>query len=311
MEFDPRQLTNLLAIARLGSFSRAAAEQKISQPALSNSIKQLEKRVGARVLERGRNGAVLTDVGRSLARHARTIQIEMSRAAAEASLHAQRVSGPLVIGVTPVAVARLVPRALARLKREFPRMAVVVHDTVFREAMAGLLDGTIDVMVGPVGVYPKVEGIEEERLVVDPLSIVVRGKHPLSKHRSLSLKRLADADWVLPSDQSAFHRQIEALFITTGLAWPDACITTNSMVAMKSIVMHSDYVTIMPRQLVSLERSKRWLHCIGLSESGRSRALGLSWARDRELSPMAVRFAQLIREVARSDPDLARNGSGR
>jgi len=75
--------------------------------------------------------------------------------------------------------------------------------------------------------------------------------------------------------------------------------------------MHTDYVTIMPRQLVSLERSKRLLHCIGLSEWGSSRALGLSWARDRELSPLAARFAQLIREVARSDPELARNGSGR
>jgi len=311
MEFDLRQLTNLLAIARFGSFSRAAAEQKTSQPALSNSIKQLERRLGARVLHRGRNGATLTEVGKSLARHARAIRIEMTRAASEASLHAQRISGPLVIGVTPVAVARLVPRTLTRLKREFPSMAVVVHDTVFREAMAGLLDGTIDVMVGPVGVYPKVEGVEEERLVVDPLSIIVRGKHPLTRHRSMSLKNLAGADWVLPSDQSAFHRQIEALFITAGMGWPDACITTNSIVAMKSIVMHTDYVTIMPRQLVSLERSKLLLHCIGLNESGRSRALGLSWARDRELSPIAARFAQLIREVARSDPELARNGSGR
>jgi LysR family pca operon transcriptional activator len=299
MDLDPRQLANLLAVAKFGSFSRAASERGLSQPALSNSIRQLERRIGARVLDRGRNGAKLTEVGDTLLRHAQTIEVEMARAVEEVQHQVKRIGGPLLIGVTPVAVAHLVPRALERLKQDFPRMSVVVHETVFREAMDALLKGTLDIMVGPVGVYPKVEGIEEERLVIDPFSIIVRTGHPLSRRRSMSLQGLRDADWVLPSDQSAFHRQIEAIFIAAGLGWPDACIATNSMVAIKSIVAHTDYVAIMPRQLVALERANGWLHCIDLNESGRQRALGLSWVRDRQLSPIATQFATRLREIAR------------
>jgi LysR family transcriptional regulator, nitrogen assimilation regulatory protein len=65
MELEIKPLLNLLAIARLGSFSRAAKARGMSQPALSNSIRQLEGRVGTQLLARGRHGATLTDIGRT------------------------------------------------------------------------------------------------------------------------------------------------------------------------------------------------------------------------------------------------------
>ena len=70
MKLEPRQLQHLATIAHHGSFSRAAAAMSISQPALSSSMAQLEKSVGDRVLDRGRHGAKLTDLGRTLVRHA-------------------------------------------------------------------------------------------------------------------------------------------------------------------------------------------------------------------------------------------------
>jgi DNA-binding transcriptional LysR family regulator len=164
--------------------------------------------------------------------------------------------------------------------------------------MPALLKGQIDLMVGPVGVYAKVDGVEEERLTTDPFAVIVRSGHPLRRRRSISLRELADAAWVLPNDQSAFHHQLEALFIVAGVAWPTNAIVTNSMVALKSMVVHGDGVTIIPRQLVALEREAGLLHCIDLIEAGAARALGLSWARDRKLSPLAQRFAEIIRACA-------------
>ena len=73
MEPDYRQLMYLLAIAECGSFSRAAAKLRMSQPALSNSIAALERALGVRVLDRTRNGATLTDFGRLLANHAEAL----------------------------------------------------------------------------------------------------------------------------------------------------------------------------------------------------------------------------------------------
>lgn len=254
MEPDYRQLMYLLAIAECGSFSRAAAKLRMSQPALSNSVATLERRLDAKLLTRGRSGAALTDTGHVLVRHARILQTQMGRAMEEIALLQRASFGPLVIGVTPVASASLVPRALAGIRKEMPALAVRIHETVFKDGMEALLNGAFDLMVGPIGVYPPVDGIEEQRLTVDPFTIVVRRGHFLSKRRAVSLRQLADVQWVLPSDHSAFHKQLEALFVVAGLGWPRNAVATNSMTAIKSIAMHSDCVALMPKQLVELER---------------------------------------------------------
>lgn len=301
MALEPKQLMHLSMIADHGSFSRAAAALNISQPALSNSMAQLERSVGARVLERGRQGAKLTDVGAALVRHARALQSQLAHAAEEAHLKALGGEGPLKIGVTPVTAANLVPQALGRLHRETPNISVSILEGVLDEAMTALHSGEVDIVVGPVAVYPASQDLVEETLVNDPLGIVMRAQHPLAKRRSLSLRNLRDVSWALPSERSAFRRQLEALFITAGVQWPTLCLTTNSMTALKSIVMSSDAVTIMPSRLLALECKARRLVCISLRDTGNERTLGMTWLRRRGLSPLAERFVAILRAVAQEE----------
>ena len=74
MAIDPRQLANLLAVAKHGSFNRAAAALGLSQPALSNSIRQLERRLGVSVLDRTSSGSTLNEFGNILIRQAQTVE---------------------------------------------------------------------------------------------------------------------------------------------------------------------------------------------------------------------------------------------
>lgn len=300
MDLDFRQLKYLLTIAREGSFSRAAVALQMSQPALSTSISQLERKLGTSILTRGRHGARLTPAGELLARNAEIIEVQMRRAGEELRHHSLSAEGPLVIGITPVAGAELVPKALAQLRRKIPNAAVSVLEMVFSEAVPALLAGRIDLMVGPVGVYPAVPGVADEPLATDPFSIVVGAGHPLSSRRRLSLRQIGQVHWVLPNDQSAFHRQIESLFVVAGLGWPTPATLTNSMSAIKSIVMYGDGLSIMPRQLVAIERRAGLLKCIKLAEAGATRSLGLSRAAERKLSPLAETFAHIVRACARN-----------
>jgi DNA-binding transcriptional LysR family regulator len=292
---------HLSIIADHGSFSRAAAAVNMSQPALSSSIAQLERTIGARVLERGRQGAKLTEIGSVLVRHARALQSQLAHAAEEANLKKLGGDGPLKIGVTPVTAATLVPQALGRLHRENPNISVSILEGVLDEAMTALHDGEVEIVVGPIAVYPASRDLVEEPLVNDPLGIVMRAQHPLARRRSLSLKSLREVSWALPSERSAFRRQLEALFVTAGVQWPTLCLTTNSMTALKAIVMNSDAITIMPRRLIPLETKTRRLTCVPLRDTGRERTLGITWSRRRGLSPIAQRFVSLLREVAKSD----------
>jgi molybdate transport repressor ModE-like protein len=86
MEIDPRHLRLLRSIAEHGSFTRAAATRRISQPAMSAGIALLEKQLGVRVVERGRHGAQLNEFGHLLLRHARGLDALLEQAKAEVDL---------------------------------------------------------------------------------------------------------------------------------------------------------------------------------------------------------------------------------
>jgi len=298
MQLEPRQLKHLSVIAECGSFSRAAAVMHVSQPALSNSIAQLEKILGGRVLDRGRNGARLTDLGSTLVRHARAVERQLWQAAEEVRLKKLGGSGPLAVAVTPVTAATLVPEALGRLTREAPHVAATIFEGIFSENLAALRAGEVDLMVGPIGVYPSSSEVIEEVLADDPFGLVMGSHHPLGRRRSICLRQLGDAEWTLPSEHSAFRRQLEALFLSAGVQWPAFYVATNSMTAIKAIVLHSRCVTIMPKRLIKLERKAGLLRCVELTDSGARRTLGVSWIRDRGLSPVAQRFVTFLREVA-------------
>jgi len=193
-----------------------------------------------------------------------------------------------------------VPQALGRLHRETPNISVSVLEGL-DEAMTALHDGEVEIVVGPIAVFPASRELIEEPLVSDPLGVVMRARNPLARRRSLSLRDLRDVSWALPSERSAFRRQLEALFVTSGVQWPTLCLTTNSMTALKAIVAHSDAITIMPRRLITLEMKTRRLASVPLRDTGRERTLGMTWLRRRSLSPIAERFVAVLRAVARED----------
>jgi DNA-binding transcriptional LysR family regulator len=301
MKLEPKQLSHLAVIAACGSFSRAAVRLNISQPALSTSIAQLERTVADRVLDRGRHGATLTELGHALVRHSQAVDSQLSMAAEEIRLRKMGGYGPLVIGVTPISAASLVPEALGRLKQAIPRLSVSVIEGVFDEGRSLLHAGEIDLFVGPVGIFPGSDEIVEHPLATDPLDVIMRPQHPMASGASISLRKLRNADWVLPSEGGAFQRQLEALFISAGVQWPTFYIRTNSMTSLKAITMQSDCVTIIPRRLIQLESRAGRLAAVKLKDRGSRRNLGLSWIRHRGLSPIAERFAECLREVARME----------
>lgn len=295
-DWDIRQLLNLLAIARTGSFSRASQGRGISQPGLSASIAQLESAIGRRVLDRGRNGATLTAAGAALARHAEIIETQLLQASAEIELQGGGLDGPLNLAVTPVTAVAIVPEAIGRLQRERPDVAVTIWETVHAQAMEGLATGAVDLCIGPLGVYPTPANCQEIRLTDDRFCIVMRPDHPLSKRRAVWLRELDGVQWVLPSDLSAYRRQVEALFLTAARPWPARAAFTNSLIAMKGIVRHSQCLAIMPEQVVRQDIEQNLLKSIKLRDAGNTRQVGVIHRSDRPLGPLAVRFTGILQE---------------
>lgn len=299
MRLDPRRLLDLLAIARHGSFSGAAEAINVSQPGLSQSIAQLEHGLGdIRLLERDRRGARLNAFGKSLAFHAQALESLLDRAMEETRLRSLGIEGVLAIGITPVTAAGLVPRALEVLLRVSPNVQVLITEDIDDKILSMLRSRELDLIVSRLGVSADYPDIETEPLVFADWSLITRAQHPLANLSSVSIKDLANAQWVLPAGGSAFRRHMESVFAMAGISWPQRAISTNSILAIKSIVMNTDCVTIMAPQLVEVECEVGRLIAIELSDLAPQRPVGLMWRAKEEMSPIAVRFAQEVRRLA-------------
>jgi DNA-binding transcriptional LysR family regulator len=292
---DPKKLIDLLAIAEHGSYTHAAVARGVSQPALSNSVALLERAIGVRVLERNRRGAELTDFGRLLTSHAAALHSVLARASEEVELKKLGMEGSLAIGASPVACVDIVPDAISRLKKTTPNIAIRIDERPDDELIKALRFGEIDFMIGPTGLTADPPDIQREVLLEDGFQIIMRRKHRLARCKSMALSELRGVHWVMPNAQSTIWRQIEALFAAENEPWPVNCITTNSITALKSLVMRGDFVSIASGKLLKPERDAGHLVCIALRNSNFVREICIRQRRGAMLTPIAQRFLAIIR----------------
>ena len=298
MDIDPRHLRILRAIAEQGSFTRAAAAQRISQPALSAGIAQLERKLGVRVLERGRHGARLNEFGQLLIRHARGIDALLDQAKAEIDLKRLGYAGPLLIGGTPVTLIELVPAAIEQLARGPRRLSITVMEGVDAVLLEKLRAGEIDVMLSGVGHASPPADVLQEPLLELRFDAVVNAKHPLAGRKVMSLRELADEQWALPTPGSVFRRHLEGMFVAAAAPFPESCWACDSLLALKALVTRASCVSILPRHAVALEVRAGALRSIRLRDAASMRQIGITTLRTRAPSPLAEHFLAALRRVA-------------
>src|SRR5689334_19313717 len=122
-----RQLEYLVAVAKTLNFREAAKACHVSQPALSAQIARLEEILQVTLFERDRRHVFLTAVGKEVADRAVQLLAELDDLASAATAHAQPLSGVLRLGVIPTVAPYMMPRALPRLVREFPRLEILLR----------------------------------------------------------------------------------------------------------------------------------------------------------------------------------------
>jgi DNA-binding transcriptional LysR family regulator len=298
MPLDPKRLLELLSVAETGSFTKAAAARRVSQPALSNSIALLEKTLGVRVLERSRSGAALTDYGRLLVTHAQALSSLLARADDDVRLKKQGLEGLLTVGASPLACVALVPHAVAQVERASPNIRVEIYERPDDQLMHGLRTGAFDVTVSPAGAASDPPDVAGEVLMNDVSVVMMRRRHPLARQRNITLTDLRDARWVFPSAHTAMWRHIETLFAADNVPWPANYVTTNSFLALRSLVLRTDSVTMSSPNLMKLELAAGELVGIPLRKPHFVREIVLRTRRNAALSPLAERFVAALRAEA-------------
>jgi len=139
-----RQLQYLKLLAEHGSFSRAAEVAHVTQPTLSAGVQELEKVLGAPVVDRGRSGVILTPVGEEAVRRARDVLARAEDLVQAARSAGQPLSGRFRLGVIPTVAPFLLPRALPALRQRFPALRLYLREDQTAKLIAALKAGSLD-----------------------------------------------------------------------------------------------------------------------------------------------------------------------
>jgi DNA-binding transcriptional LysR family regulator len=242
---DPRRLMTFRAVVQAGSFSAAARELALTQPAVSQQVAALERELGERLLHRGPGGPTLTEAGALALEHADALAARLALADTQlAELGSD--AAPVRIGGFPSALATLVPAAIARLG---PRRVEAVEGTM-DELAAGVADGRLHVALAfqdaatPPREHP---GLRRHDLLDEPFVPVVGPGHRLAKRRTIRLRDLADDPWTMPSTTGILHRAC----VAAGFE-PDVRFITRDVLAIHALIAADLAVTLSSRLIAGL-----------------------------------------------------------
>lgn len=195
MSFQLRQVGAFLAVAKHLHFGRAAAQLNISQPALSQQIRLLERDVGTPLFIRTSRMVELTPAGRALAETAPLVILEADRAQRRVEQAAEGRSGLLVIGSVNTALASVTPRIMRAVRAQAPHLRLELYHMDTAAQLTALADRRID--IGVVREAAATRVLDNERLVSEPLVAVLPEGHPLAAAETVAVRSLADEPFVL------------------------------------------------------------------------------------------------------------------
>lgn len=287
-----RRIRYFMAVAEHSSFTKAAAALHVSQPALSQLVRQLEESLNAQLFDRTGKTTRLTDVGEAYLQYVRRASQELQEATRVIHDVNDLSRGSLRIAVTPTFTTYLIGPLVEAFHSRYPQITLSVQE-ISQERMEDLLQvGELDVGIafGDVN-CPDIEAIP---LLNETLALVVSTRHPLAKEKSVGLQTLNTESLVLLSKEFATREQIDSHCRKHGIH-PKVMMEANALGAVIEIVRRTLLSTLLP---VKTALAQEGLVAITLEPERLQRTVVLMRRMDAYQSVAARVFAELAVEVS-------------
>lgn len=299
-----RQLRYLIAVVEHGSFSRAAEAVHLTQPALSRSIQALEAEVGAAVLERNRGAIEPTDVGRLLLTHARQLDSATRDLERDIALTQGLELGELRIGVGPYGGSALVGPAIGQLNRAHPGLRLKTVLAPWQELPDRARARDVDLIVVELSQVQQMDDFSVQGLTEHAMAAVCQAQHPLTRLKALTPADLFSYPLAGPSLTPSLTRELLDLIPAGQRAAQHKrgllAVQCDLSGMLKDVLRHSDAVSLMPAFMVAPEVATGQLVCLPGLELGLRVRFGCAWLKARTLSPVTMRFMELLAAHDRS-----------
>jgi len=296
MDVTLAHLRTLQAVVRHGSFSRAAEDLHLSQPAVSLHIRQLEERAGHRLLERVGKRAFATTAGEILLDHAGRALGELDAAGQALERLQGIVAGRLRVGTGATASTYLLPPVLRRLRARYPALELVVVTGNSAEVAAAVASNQLD--VGVVTLPVSTRSLAIAPLYVDRLVAIAPPGREWRGRRPITASQLATHPLILYERAGTIRRVIDEWFRRNG-ARPRIAMELGNNEAIKKLVEAGLGLSVSSTMAVKAEVRAGTLVAIAL-EPALSRRLAIVTRRDKPESS-ALRVLRSSLQKLRSD----------
>jgi LysR family transcriptional regulator of gallate degradation len=293
-----RHLRTLVAVDEHQTETAAAVELDVSQPSVTQTLRELERIVEADLFLRTARGMLATRAGEVMVRRTKLVFHELQRARDDIAAQLGNITGRIVVGALPLASTLLVPRAVTRLKQEYPNLLVTILEGTYESLLAGLRCGDVDVLVGVLRYPIPCNDIAQERLFEDLLSVVGRKGHPFASAKSLRLADVIDAEWVLPYKGAPSRKAFEQVMNAAGLPLPKNAIESNALVTLRALLIESDRLSILSRNQIHYEELHGMLSVLPIDMRGSERPIGITTRADAKRSIGLNALMRYLRAVS-------------
>ncbi len=285
-----RQLTLFRAVAQHLSFTRAAAELCLTQPAVSIQIKQLEGHIGSPLFEQIGKRIFLTEAGQELYRACQDIfaRIEVL----ETSLNELQgsIKGQLKLSVVTTA-AYFVPYLFKAFSQQYPEVNIRLNVTNRNNVLERLSNNEDDLII--MGQIPEQLQVEAYQFLESPLVVIAPPDHPLVGHTNLSLARLAEETILIREVGSGTRLAIERCFAAHGLDLPiNRELGCNE--AIKQGVIAGLGISVLSKHTIALELAMGRLALLDVEDFPLSRHWYIAHLKEKKLNLVAKTFLEFL-----------------
>lgn len=297
------QLMIFELVLESGSFVRAANTMGLTQPAITKAIYDLESFFGAPLFDRSNRGVTPTEFGVMLGRRVKSLIAETRYMTEEVNAYRSGAAGHVIVGTLISAAAKLLPRALVKLRQATPGVQITVREGTTAHLFPALATGDLDIVVGrlPEQELPLAHAfpLVHEVLFDESFCAVVGTGNPLVARSGLQLAELMQCDWIFPLQESPSYNAVEKLFRGAGLGLPVGHVKSLSMLTNIGMLIETNMIALMPRAAAIQFVDSGLLQILDLPDSAIFGDVGFSIRADKEVNPACKNFIRCLREATR------------
>jgi DNA-binding transcriptional LysR family regulator len=293
-----RDLHILSVVVQWGSMAKAAAQLAMSQPAVSESIADLEAALRVRLLDRSARGVEPTLYAHVLLKRGNAVFDELMQGVKDIEFLSNPTVGEIRVASGDTGAASLLAPAIDALSRRYPDIVVRVSQASAEPLeYPELRERRVDVALARISKAFRHPDFDVEVLFDDPPRIVAGAASPWARRRKFTLADLVNERWTLTSDQ-VIHDFITDAFRAEGLAPPRETVTASSMLLRSRLLATGRYLTVLPDSVLR-HNAKEWsLKALPIKLVMQPMSVTLVTLKNRTVSPVVGLFIEQVRAMA-------------